>query len=137
MPHRTSVAGFWRRYPQRYRLVGSKCETCGTYYFPPRQICPKCRRKGKIVPYIFSGNGKIESYTIVHTPPDGMEDQAPYVLAIIRLEEGPMLTAQVVDVDPSEVKIGMPVKMVFRKISEDGEDGLINYGYKFEPVRKR
>ncbi len=133
MPHRSSVPGVWRRYPQRYRLVGNKCETCGTYYFPPRTICPKCRRKGKLVEYQFKGKGTIESYTVVHTPPDGMEDQAPYVLAIVKLEEGPMLTSQIVNVDPKDVKIGMPVRLVFRKISEQGDDGLINYGYKFEP----
>ncbi len=129
-----SVPAVWRRYPQRYRLVGSKCETCGEFFFPPRIICPNCRRKGKVVEYQFSGRGVVESYTVVHTPPADMEDQAPYVLAIVRLEEGPMLTAQIVDVDPREVKIGMPVRMVFRRISEDGEDGLINYGYKFAPL---
>ncbi len=131
MPHRSTVPGVWRRYPQRYRLVGSKCETCGTYYFPPRDVCPKCRTKTKMVEYEFSGKGTVESFTVVHTPPDNMEKQAPYVLAIIKLEEGPMLTAQVIDVDPKDVRIGMPVKPVFRKISEDGESGLISYGYKF------
>ncbi len=135
MPHRSSVPAVWRRYPQRYRLVGNKCETCGNYYFPPKTVCPVCRRKGKLVEYQFSGKGRIESYTVVYTPPDGMEDQAPYVLAIIKLDEGPMLTAQVVDVEPSEVKIGMPVELVFRRISEDGDSGLISYGYKFRPAK--
>ncbi len=136
MPHRSSVPGVWRRYPQRYRLVGTKCETCGTYYFPPRLICPKCRRKGKMVEYQFSGKGTVETFTVVHTPPDGMEGQEPYVLAIVKLDEGPMLTAQIVDVEPSDVKIGMKVRAVFRKISEDGDSGLIHYGYKFAPIDK-
>ncbi len=134
MPHRKTIPGVWRRYPQRYRLKGNRCETCGEYFFPPRVVCPNCRRKGKLVDYEFSGNGKIESFTIVYTPPDGMEMQAPYVLALVRLEEGPLVTAQIVDVDKDEVDIGMPVKLVFRRISEDRDDGVINYGYKFTPV---
>jgi uncharacterized OB-fold protein len=50
------------------------------------------------------------------------------------LDEGPLVTAQLTDVDPDELEIGMPVEMVTRKLREEGEDGLIVYGYKF---RKR
>jgi uncharacterized OB-fold protein len=55
----------------------------------------------------------------------------PYIVALINLEEGPRITAQLADVSPNEVKIGMPVEMVIRKISEEGERGVIQYGYKF------
>jgi uncharacterized OB-fold protein len=58
------------------------------------------------------------------------------VLAIVELEEGPRLTAQVVGVSEKEVKIGDEVEMVFRKIMEDSEEGLIHYGYKFKLARK-
>jgi uncharacterized OB-fold protein len=54
-------------------------------------------------------------------------------VALIRLEEGPLVTAQLTDVAPEEVSIGQPVEMVTRKIREDGPDGLIVYGYKFRP----
>ena len=131
MVYGENVSAHWRRYSQRYGLVGSKCETCDTYYFPPREICPKCRRKGKMVEHVFSGKGKIESYTVVYSPPEELEGQAPYALAIIKLDEGPMLTAQIVDVPFEEIHIGMPVKVLFRRISEDGDSGLIHYGYKF------
>ncbi|MCB0288128.1 MAG: OB-fold domain-containing protein, partial [Calditrichaeota bacterium] len=56
-----------------------------------------------------------------------------YVVALIDLAEGPRITAQLTDIEPGQVKIGMPVEMVIRKISEEGERGVIVYGYKFRP----
>lgn len=82
----------------------------------------------------FTGKGKVYSYTLITSPPTGFELEAPYILAIIELEEGAKLTAQVVDGDFEKVKIGSPVKMVFRKIQEDGPEGLIHYGFKFKLV---
>ena len=55
-------------------------------------------------------------------------------MALIKLHEGPLVTAQLTDVDAEDVHIGMPVEMVTRKIKEEGENGLIVYGYKFRPV---
>jgi len=131
----TGLALNWRKIPERYRLLGSKCETCGSKYFPSRIICPNCRRKGKISEEKFSGEGKIFSYTVVSSPPAGFELETPYILAVIELAEGPRLTSQVVDCRPEEIKIGTPVRMVFRKIKENGKEGLINYGFKFKPKK--
>ena len=130
------LAATWRRIPARYRLEGVRCETCGTYYFPPRVICPKCRRKGKLVPYRFSGKGKLYSFTKITAAPSGMEIEAPYIVGIVELDEGPKITAQIVGVHEEELKIGMPVKMVFRRLRVDGDEGLIHYGFKFTPVRE-
>ncbi|MCD4739897.1 Zn-ribbon domain-containing OB-fold protein [archaeon] len=136
MPHRKSLGLVWRRIPQRYRLMGTKCFTCGSHFFPPRPWCPKCRRKGKIEKHKMKGRGKIHSYTIVNVPQQGFDLEVPYILAIIELLEGPKLTAEITNTEPEHVSIGMPVKMVFRKISEDGDSGIIHYGYKFEPELK-
>jgi len=127
-----SVPRFWREIPARYNLIGSKCETCGTYYFPPRRFCPKCRRSGRLVDHKFKGMGEVVTYTIVHTPGDSYLGNKPYVLAIVRLDEGPMMTTQVI-CDPGQAKIGMRVRPVFRKIGEDGDKGMIHYGTKFVP----
>lgn len=124
----------WRKTKERYNLVGTKCEVCGTYYMPERKICAKCRRKGKIVPYAFSGKGRIFTYTVIRVAPEDYEFFVPYVLAIIDLEEGVRITGQVVDVNPDDVKVGQPVEMVFRKIHEDNPEGLITYGFKFRPM---
>ncbi|MFN4295192.1 MAG: Zn-ribbon domain-containing OB-fold protein, partial [Thermoflexales bacterium] len=68
-------------------------------------------------------------------PPAGFEDYAPYTVALVKLEEGPIVTAQLTDVNSKDIKIGMPVEMVTRKIRTDGDErGMIVYGYKFRPV---
>ena len=131
-----NLAITWRRIPERYRLTGSACETCKTNYFPTRKLCPKCRRKGKIVMKQFSGKGKIYSFTEVTAGPAGFELEVPYVLAIVELAEGPRLTAQVVGVSEKDVSIGASVEMIFRKIMEDSPEGLIHYGYKFRLLKR-
>ena len=81
-----TVARFWRKIPQRYNLIGTKCETCGRHFFPPRTFCPDCRRTGKIVDHKFSGKGTVVTYTVIQTAPDQFISPGPYVLAIIRLD---------------------------------------------------
>ena len=54
-------------------------------------------------------------------------------MALVKLEEGPLVTAQLTDDNNEEVEIGMPVEMVTRKIRTQGDEGLIIYGYKFRP----
>jgi uncharacterized protein len=129
------LALHWRLISSRYNLVGTKCKTCGKHFFPSRNICPECRRKSKIEKYKFSGEGEIYTYTVIRVAPTGFEFQKPYVLAVVKLREGTMLTSQIVDCNPEDVEIGAPVKMVFRKILADGEDGVIRYGYKFKLVK--
>lgn len=125
----------WRHINQRYNLIGSKCSECGNVFFPSRVICPECRRKGNLEPFQFSGKGKIYSYSIIRSPSDEFKKIAPYAVAIIELEEGAKLTSQLVDCDVDSIEIGDPVEMVFRKISEDGEDGVISYGFKFKVTK--
>ncbi|MGQ9907640.1 MAG: Zn-ribbon domain-containing OB-fold protein [Candidatus Flexifilum sp.] len=80
--------------------------------------------------YTFSGLGTVYSFTTVTEAPEGFEDQAPYVVALIKLDEGPMLTAQITDFD-GEIAIGDRVEMVTRKLTTEGPRGVIVYGYKF------
>ena len=80
----------------------------------------------------YAGKGKIYSFTEIYAAPEGFEDQTPYVLAIVELDEGPKLTAQVVDVHIKDVKIGGRVETVFRVIQRDDPEGLIHYGFKFK-----
>ncbi|GAB7015437.1 Zn-ribbon domain-containing OB-fold protein [Methanogenium cariaci] len=128
-----SVPRYWRKQQNRYNLKGNKCETCGRYFFPPRAICPECRRDGKIVDYEFSGNGTVRTFSVIRTASDDYDIQTPYAIAIIELEEGTCMTAQVI-CDPDEIAIGMPVKSVFRKIISEGDSGVIVYGTKFVPA---
>jgi len=82
--------------------------------------------------YTFAGTGTVYSYTLVLNAPEGYQDQAPYIVALVKLDEGPMVLAQMTDLE-GEPEIGMPVEMVTRKLRTDGEAGIIVYGYKFRP----
>jgi hypothetical protein len=132
-----SIARFWRETPRRYNLGGSKCSTCNTVYFPPRAVCPACTRHrqsiGKMVPFQLSGAGEVFSYTVVHEAAEGFEMQVPYVIALVRTDEGPVLTGQVVDIEPDGVRIGLRVHATFRRLRAEGPAGVIHYGYKFAP----
>src|SRR3989337_794716 len=127
------VSRHWRLRQQRYALVGEVCPHCDVKIFPPRDICPDCGREAR-TEYQFSGRGEVYSYTTVHDAPAGHEAYAPYTVAVIRLEEGPMVTAQLTDLGDQPIEIGTPVAMTTRKIGEDGERGMLVYAYKFRPV---
>jgi hypothetical protein len=127
------VSRHWRLRQQRYALVGEVCPHCQVKIFPPRDICPDCGQEARTA-YQFNGRGEVFSFTTVLDPPAGHEENAPYTVALIRLEEGPMVTAQLTDLGEQPVEIGMPVEMVTRKLREDGERGMLVYGYKFRPL---
>ena len=127
----------WRLRKQRYGLVGEVCPHCEAKVFPPRDICPECGQEAKTL-YNFSGRGEVYSYTTVYEPPAGFEDSAPYTVALVKLEEGPLVTAQLTDLEGRTVEIGTPVEMVTRRLRSDGDErGLLVYGYKFRPVLER
>lgn len=86
------------------------------------------------MPQMLSGRGEVYSFSTMYNVPGGYEDQKPYTIALIRLDDGPMITAQLTDVASADVTIGMRVEMVTRKLREDGDEGQIIYGYKFRPV---
>jgi uncharacterized OB-fold protein len=128
------ISRHWRLRKQRYALVGEVCPHCNAKLFPPRDVCPECGQEAR-TPYQFSGRGEVYSYTTIYDPPAGYEENAPYTVALVKLEEGPIVTAQLTDLGDEPVKIGAPVEMVTRKLREDGDErGMIIYGYKFRPV---
>jgi uncharacterized OB-fold protein len=124
----------WRLKHQRYQLVGEVCPHCEAKIFPPRDICPECGDEAKTL-YNFSGRGEVYSYTTVYDAPAGFEEQAPYTVALVKLEEGPLVTAQLTDTRDEDVQIGTPVEMVTRRLRSDGDErGMLVYGYKFRPA---
>lgn len=128
------VPRHWRLKKQRYALVGEICPHCEEKIFPPRDVCPHCGGEAK-AQYTFSGLGEVYSYTMMKDAPAGFEDSAPYAVALVKLNEGPIVTAQLTDLDDRPVEIGMPVEMVTRRIRQDGDErGMLIYGYKFRPV---
>ena len=100
-------------------------------------ICPDCGGEAKQL-YTFSGRGEVYSHTTVYDAPAGFEEQAPYTVALVKLEEGPLVTAQLTDLGDQAVEIGTPVEMVTRRLRTDGDErGLLVYGYKFRPMLER
>lgn len=126
----TTPSRYWREIPQRYRLEANKCSKCGIKFFPPRLICPECKNR-ELEKTKIAETGKIITYTIIRVPPHQFVDQAPYALGIVELDDGVKLTAQIVDCDFEDLKIGQKVRIEFRKIFDEGESGILCYGYKF------
>jgi uncharacterized OB-fold protein len=128
-----SIPRNWRTRHQRYSLRAEVCDACGGTIFPPRDVCPYCAEQKQHWTNL-SGRGEVYSYTNMFTAPNGFEEYLPYTMALVKLAEGPLVTAQLTDVDTEEVFVGMPVEMVTRKIIQDGDEGQILYGYKFRPL---
>ncbi|HHY95041.1 MAG TPA: Zn-ribbon domain-containing OB-fold protein [Firmicutes bacterium] len=133
-----SVPMYQRTVPQRYRLQGLRCRHCGTVIFPPRAVCPACRG-AELEPYPLSGRGKIYSFTVIQAggaPPEfaaQAEALGSYAVALIDLEEGPRVIAQMTGCDPASLRLGIPVEAVFRRVYV--QEDVIRYGYKFRPCR--
>ncbi len=123
----------WRLKQQRYALVGEVCPHCTYKIFPPRDICPDCGEDARDL-FQFSGRGKVYSHTTVYQAPSSHSENTPYPVAMVQLDEGPLVTAQLTDLGNQAVAIGTPVEMVTRKLGADGERGMLVYGYKFRPI---
>lgn len=128
----TTPSRYWREIPQRYRLEANKCKECGYISFPPRLICPQCKNR-EFEETKLAEKGKVLTFTVIRVPPHQFIDQAPYAVGIVELDDGVKLTGQIVDCDFEDLKIGKRVKIEFRKVFDEGEAGILCYGYKFVP----
>lgn len=127
-----SVSKYWREIPHRYRLEAHKCKKCSEIHFPKRLICPGCG--GTSFEQIqLSREGKLITYTIIHVGHSKFKNQTPYAIGIVELKEGVRLLMQIADCELSDLKTDMPLAIEFRRISEEGDAGIINYGYKAVP----
>jgi uncharacterized OB-fold protein len=119
---------FWEAARER-RLIIQKCGDCGKHIFYPRIACPHCFSDD--VEWVeSSGKGTIYSYTVVvNNAPSAFVHDMPYVVAIVRLEEGVQMLSNIVGCDPEEVRCDMPVEVTFETL--DDEFTLP----KFRPVR--
>ncbi|MFA5763450.1 MAG: Zn-ribbon domain-containing OB-fold protein [archaeon] len=121
----------WRNYKDRYMLVGFECASCKKNYFEQKGMCTCGSTEFNEVE--IKGNGKIVSFTQIHSGPEAFAEQGKYCVAIIDLEEGARITGQVVDCNYEDLKIGQEVEAVFRKFYKSGDKGVIHYGTKFIP----
>ena len=127
------IARHWRLKQQRYGLVGEMCPHCAAKIFPPRDVCPNCGGEAKIA-FAFSGKGEVFSYTTIYEAPAGFDDTAPYTVALVKLEEGPLVTAQLTDLGSQPVEIGMPVEMVANVVSKDRQGNEV-VAFQYRPSK--
>ncbi len=94
----------------------------------------KIWRNQKHFTKLIGKTGRIVSWTLVRVPPDGFSEQAPYPLAVVRLDDGTQLTAQVVDWEKDQCKTNQRVVTVIRRTIDTTVDGVIPYGVKVKPI---
>jgi uncharacterized OB-fold protein len=134
-----SIPTYSRTIPQRYALIGDRCRSCGAVNLPRGVCCTKCGKGLESDPVKLSGRGKIYSFTTISrggSPPEFSTQQTfvgAYPVAVIELDEGPKIVGQMADCRAEELKIGLEVESVFRRLYED--EGMIRYGVKFRPTR--
>ena len=95
-----------------------RCGSCSRFVWTPQYACPDCLSED----YEWvacSGRGVVYSYTVVHRSIDPSRFEAPYVLAVVQLEEGPHLLTNIVGCEPEAVQVDMPVELRFERIDDE------------------
>lgn len=106
-------------------LLGGVCADCGEVLLPPRPACYACgSRDVSAEPQ--STEGRVYSYTAVHTPPPALEAEAPYTIAVVELASGGRLTGRL-DADYEAVDIGDPVELRVREPTEAERSLALDY----------
>ncbi|MFI1164809.1 bifunctional MaoC family dehydratase N-terminal/OB-fold nucleic acid binding domain-containing protein [Streptomyces sp. NPDC020801] len=110
-------AGFWEGVA-RHRLLIQRCTGCGTLRHP---WLPGCNACGCLEwdTVEASGEGTVHSYVVMHHPPFPAFDP-PYAVGLIELAEGVRMVSNVVGVPYDKVRIGLPVRVEFRRYEDDG-----------------
>lgn len=127
------VARHWRQRGARYRLEGQRHKASGEVRFPARPpALGEDAAEWETV--ALSGRGEIYSFSVVRQGPAGYEDLTPYPVALVRLEEGPLISAQLTDCAEEDLVVGMPVELATRRLVDTGADNVLVYGYKFRPT---
>jgi uncharacterized OB-fold protein len=100
------------------KIRGSRCVKCGAVHLPPRPVCTDCG--GVVLEWAsLSGVGVIQSFTVVHVPLSTMVERSPYVVAVVKLEDGPCISGLVLDVEEGKkISVGSRVEAEFVKEGE-------------------
>ena len=106
---------FWEG-TRRHEVVVQRCNACGRYRFPASLYCSSCTSDQSTWAPV-TGNGVIESFCIFHKAYfESFADEVPYNVALVRLDEGPRLFTNIVNIPNLELRIGQPVTAVFDPI---------------------
>jgi uncharacterized protein len=106
------------------RLSAIRCGSCGELAIPPKELCPSCReRRWELVP--LHGTGSVVSFTVIRIPPRGRLAEAPYAVAVVKLDEGVSLLGRIVDIPLDALTAGLSVR--FRPLLFD-DQVIIGFG---------
>ena len=97
-------------------LLGLKCNSCGNITVPPKMTCQECGGTDLDIVEL-KKKGKIVTFTLVHVAPEGRQNEVPYIIALVRLEEGPWIMGNLIDIDPYKATMDLidrDVKVGFR-----------------------
>lgn len=111
-----TVAGFFAGVRDG-KLTGLRCRACGAVTVPPKAFCEGCGKRDWET-LALSGEGRVESFTVIRVAPRRFVGETPYAIAAVRLAEGVCLLGRVVDVPVDAVAVGMAVR--FRPLVSDG-----------------
>lgn len=119
LPQPTSLTEPYWRAAHEGRLVVQGCRACGHRQFYPRPFCLHCE-SSEVDWQEVSGHGTIYTFTINHRAPNAfMKARLPYAVAVIELDEGVKMIANILDADPADIAIGRRVRVTFEKVSDD------------------
>lgn len=126
-----SASALYRERKEILALYGQKCRRCGTVQYPAQRICVQCQARGDFEDYKFSDK-MATVFTFAKDQATAIVEQ-PKIMCVIDFEGGGRMQAELIDRDPDEVKIGLPVEMTFRKLQD--LRGIQHYFWKCKPVR--
>lgn len=98
---------------RKSKLLGLKCNSCGTVTCPPKMSCQECSGL-ELEKTELSGKGKIVTFTTSYTAPQGRENELPYTIVLVQLDEGPWIMGNLIDMEPEKITfdiIGRRVKL--------------------------
>lgn len=119
VPQPDSVTGTFWQAARQGRLVIQRCLNCGAHQFYPQASCRGCLSED--LEWVDAkGKGTIYTYTVVHRAPSRpFEPDVPYTVALVDLDEGCRMLSNIVEAGPEEVRVGMPVEIVFEEITPE------------------
>jgi len=119
-----NAAGFYEFVDEK-KLMGTRCKSCGELFVPPRPVCSACHSE-EMEWIEMGGKGKLEAFTVTLYGPTrmveaGYDAKNPYCVGVVRLDEGPAISAQILGLDltkPEAIKIGTPMELTFIERTE-------------------
>jgi uncharacterized OB-fold protein len=125
----------WSQHLAEGRLMAARCQTCGTLHLPPRSLCTHCFGVDMEWEQL-SGQGKLAAFTWIHVglpaiAAQGYDRSHPYCVGVVRLEEGPAVSAQILlepGEKPGDLTVGQPLSVVWT--ADSATHNKVHLGFK-------